>query len=43
MEFLDVLTSSVNTFIPALGQTVRLAIVVLIVATVLGVDRKSVV
>lgn len=37
MEFLDVLTSSVNTFIPALGQTVRLAIVVLIVATVLGV------
>ena len=37
MGFLEVLTTSVNTFLPALGQTVRLAIVVLIVATILGV------
>lgn len=37
MELIDVLVSSVNTFMTAMGETVKLAIVSLIVASVLGV------
>lgn len=37
MEFLEVLTGSVNTFIVALGETVKLAVVSLIAATILGI------
>ena len=37
MAFFEVLAGSVNTFIVALGETVKLAIVSLIIATVLGI------
>ena len=37
MAFFEVLAGSVNTFIAALGETVKLAIVSLIIATVLGI------
>lgn len=37
MAFFEVLVGSVNTFIAALGETVKLAIVSLIIATVLGI------
>jgi polar amino acid transport system permease protein/polar amino acid transport system substrate-binding protein len=37
MEFLEILTGSFDTFIAALGETVKLAVVSLIAATILGI------